>query len=1030
MFYLKTSKYALNGIIIIATVFLVLGLSFVGDSASITRAAVTPSHWDEVDIPVEGITGDWVLAEGSDIRQLASASDGTLYAGVSGLPHTLYKSGDCGLTWSAAGKVTDEIIGLVVSTGNPDNVYYATTDAVYRSVDAGEHFQKLPPLPDNPGTGNVKITSLAVSHTTADIIAIGTRDGDNSEYGGIYILDETLPSYIWTDSSISGHDVFSLSFSPGYPQDGQLIAVTSDETNTYVSVKSGSADWGSLMGAALLSRDNAVPHSPVSPLVSAAITFPGNYGYDFSLENSVFYVAVNTGGGNGDIYRINCVLSPASSIATDLNVGLSGGYDNLDIAALDCSGTYPAVNLIAGVADSKRIYLSSDGGNNWDESLKPPTGDSVSNIIMSANFAASQTAHVATTGIDSAFSVTRDSGHTWNQLSLIDNRINTIVDMVPSPDFSLDKTLFMITFGNRHSLWRTETGGVSWERILSGTLEGVDTLARVGLPPQSRNLQKTVFLAGESEGKPAIWESIDNGQSYRIRKILNPATGTSFPIDAWAIADETTLYIGSFDGTESKLFKTINSGFFFFDGVTAGSQPLNSIALSPEFDTDGHIVTGDSNGRVYWSDDGGESFQTLPFGASSPPLSGQVTVAFDADYRNNHTLYAAGNTPDAGIYRFTIGEVAWESIDSTLPPGAAINQLVMSDDGVLYAVNSRAGGGMERCLSPATLTHPSFETVTPGLSGGATLYGLWQYCHRLWSIDTTNIKLMTYRDTLTVPVTPVAPDNEDINIGNLTDNAVKKVSLDWETLEGATVYEWQCYSDTDFSSIPDGFEGTTQSSSVKLPSLEQATTYYWHVRAISPVLSPWSEKWSFTTAYDTVPINLELQSPAAGASDVSIKPLFQWKGTGGVDAYELVLGKNPDFSETVIAKENESALTSNAWQCEIDLDYDTAYFWKVRAVNGSAGSPWSSVGSFTTETKPAEIPGTVAGVTTTPDNGAANEPPPVTVTDQAPENGLPPVAAPDSSLPQWMPYLVGSQGFLLLLALIIIIILVARRRHY
>ena len=98
MFYLKTSKYALNGIIIIAAVFLVLCLSFVDNSASMTRAAVTPSQWEEVYIPVEGLTGDWVLAEGSDIQQLASASDGTLYAGVSGLPHTLYKSEDYGLT--------------------------------------------------------------------------------------------------------------------------------------------------------------------------------------------------------------------------------------------------------------------------------------------------------------------------------------------------------------------------------------------------------------------------------------------------------------------------------------------------------------------------------------------------------------------------------------------------------------------------------------------------------------------------------------------------------------------------------------------------------------------------------------------------------------------------------------------------------------------------------------------------------------------------------------------------------------------
>ena len=47
------------------------------------------------------------------------------------------------------------------------------------------------------------------------------------------------------------------------------------------------------------------------------------------------------------------------------------------------------------------------------------------------------------------------------------------------------------------------------------------------------------------------------------------------------------------------------------------------------------------------------------------------------------------------------------------------------------------------------------------------------------------------------------------DVGDLSDNFIKNVILDWATLEGANSYLWQCDSDNNFGSVPDGFEGTT-----------------------------------------------------------------------------------------------------------------------------------------------------------------------------------------------------------------------------
>ena len=109
---------------------------------------------------------------------------------------------------------------------------------------------------------------------------------------------------------------------------------------------------------------------------------------------------------------------------------------------------------------------------------------------------------------------------------------------------------------------------------------------------------------------------------------------------------------------------------------------------------------GNNNGWVYWSNDNGISFEPLPSDASSPPITGSITVAFDPEYSQNRTIYAASTTADKGVYRFIIGtSTNWESIDNTLPSGSMVSQLAVSADGTLYATNFKADGGMECCFA-------------------------------------------------------------------------------------------------------------------------------------------------------------------------------------------------------------------------------------------------------------------------------------------------------------------------------------------
>ena len=1032
----KSAKYTQNAECppfktLLFLILLILLTSFAVPPIHPVSAASEAARWTKVNIPTEGEAGDWVLAAGSDIQHLTISGDGTLYAGVKGLTYTLYRSSNGGYSWEHIGNVKDAITGIAISPQDTGTIYYATASNVYRSTNSGKTFMPLPPNPGGAGTNNREISYVDVTRLNSNIIAVGTRDTDSAEFGGVFTLDEadTIPG--WTDTSIGSYDVCTVAFSPDYNADRRIVAVVTDENDTCITTKTGNAGWNADTGDARLDIT----------AISAEIAFPGIDYADFNPGDFVCFVGIDTGTGEGDVYKIDGMPAPGASIATDLNVGSARGYVNIDITGLAVYSDNATVTLLAGAADSAMTYVSADGGVTWTKSRKAPTGGSQTGVLISSNFGVTRRMYAITSGSGSALSMSRDCGVSWNQLSLVDNARDTIVDLAPSPCYSQDQTLFMLIFGSGpHSegLWRSLDGGATWEQTLSGQAETVERLRKVALPPEYGHNCQTVFIAGESQGSPAIWESTDSGQSYRRRFTRDPAGGAEPAIDTWAVADKTTICIGSFDGSQGMVYKTINSGFSFAEGIPAGNQPLHSIALSPDYAQDGTMLVGNINGWVYRADNNSTSFEPLPGDATSPPFSGPVTVALDPGFSKNHTVYAASDSIISGVYRFVIGtSTEWESIDGSLPAGAMLNRVALAKDGTCYAANSAAGGGMERSLNSAFAGGPTFQTITRGLSSDASLYGLWQADHHIWSVDTANARLMTFDDTLTAPPVPVSPDKGASAIGNLVDHTVTNISLDWETMVGATGYEWECSYDADATSLSGGFGDSTSASSIRLPALEPAVTYHWRVRASNPALSPWSEKWSFTTIMDTETVTLRPEIPAAGATGVVVKPVFQWTAVIGAEAYELLVATNAEANHPVIARTNEHALAGNVWQSDESLDYATTYYWKVRATSVSTRSAWSTTGVFTTEAAPVskeppeETPApmlnhevaTIKPVVANPTPVHIEPPPaPMPTTDG--------IMIPDlselPSVPNWVIYLIGGLLAIVILALTVILVIVLK----
>ncbi len=399
------------------------------------------------------------------------------------------------------------------------------------------------------GSNNITITTLAVARQESRyLVVLGTADNDSGQFGRVYLLDEKETLAGWKNTNIGNYDVLALAFSPRFARDHQLVAVVTDETDTLMSTRIDTGEWGRIIANATIAG--------LAARTTATIAFPDDY--DAASEEPTLFVGIDAGSERGDVYKVNWARKPDDSLATDLNIGARYNRSNVDVSGLAVSGNTSATSLLAGAASSTQVYISPDSGLNWTRSLQKPSGQSKTEIVMSPDFTSSRRAYAATSGDESAFSSTTDGGVIWHQIGLIDTTLSNIVDLAPSPNYGQDNTLFLLTFDSghiEHSLWRSLNGGKTrWARVLTSTLASADSINLVEPPPQYSSGRQTLFLAGTEGSNSIIWQSTDNGQTFSRRD-------APFSIDIWTVVSDDNLFLGSYNGTNGLVYSTTNGGF-------------------------------------------------------------------------------------------------------------------------------------------------------------------------------------------------------------------------------------------------------------------------------------------------------------------------------------------------------------------------------------------------------------------------------------------------------------------------------------
>lgn len=172
-------------------------------------------------------------------------------------------------------------------------------------------------------------------------------------------------------------------------------------------------------------------------------------------------------------------------------------------------------------------------------------------------------------------------------------------------------------------------------------------------------------------------------------------------------------------------------------------------------------------------------------------------------------------------------------------------------------------------------------------------------------------------------------------------------TLNWNSVANATGYTIQ-YSFN--SNMSDPIQNTSSSTSKSLSGLNYETQYYWRVKATNgDIESDWSDVWNFTTRSNTLDAPT-LSSPANNALNVDINPALNWNSVANATEYTLQYSINDDLTDAV------SFTTSNLSQSISSLNYETSYYWRVKATNNDTESEWSEIWKFTTRSDALDAP--------------------------------------------------------------------------
>jgi hypothetical protein len=198
----------------------------------------------------------------------------------------------------------------------------------------------------------------------------------------------------------------------------------------------------------------------------------------------------------------------------------------------------------------------------------------------------------------------------------------------------------------------------------------------------------------------------------------------------------------------------------------------------------------------------------------------------------------------------------------------------------------------------------------------------------------------------------ISPENEKENVELNT-------NLNWDAVTGSNRYLLQISESEEFTSnLVDEIVSTNSFNYF----FSNNRVYFWRVRCLSDDnQSDWSETFTFSTPIE-VPV---LLSPADNSILNDLNVILTWRRINTASDYYLDLATDPAFNNILVNNFTTTEINFSA----NNLEFDTKYFWRVRAKVNNNLTDNSDVWSFEIKNN-VSLPSSV--ILTSPENGATN----------------------------------------------------------
>jgi hypothetical protein len=407
-------------------------------SVKFTIAMTPPEEKPEVITPA---VSTLLIVPGSDVSHIAVAYDNTVYALDS--PHAkLYKSDHGGIGWTdisrslgAAAPWTE----LAIAPDDPKIVAVVTNAGaeVYLSTDGGTNFAATGLASKLSGGERAKCLAISSGYGRRDI-AVGTSTGSGNGRVLVNVVNG-FPSS-WQDMSTgatgwSNADIFAIEYSPGFDADGTLLAIAAttpptDDTYLYIGIRDlggNTTTWNSFAGYPVEICQSG-QDTPGTPLTYADLALPADYSGSRPSHRHVYACwsdnppgTATAGNPDDDVYRLDDTVC-YRLLVRDI------------ICSLAHYGMFSRGKLLAGAAiasatsisQGPQVYCTFNPQSaypTWQSSQKPPTGPGQARVAWSPDGKAAYCGTSSAGGgshDQSAFSISKNDGSTWNQTGLID----------------------------------------------------------------------------------------------------------------------------------------------------------------------------------------------------------------------------------------------------------------------------------------------------------------------------------------------------------------------------------------------------------------------------------------------------------------------------------------------------------------------------------------------------------------------------------------------------------------------------------